>query len=317
MSAEPASLPPDVPAGLSLRGLGLLIRETYREWNADNAPQWGAALAFYTTFSIAPLLIIIIGFAGFIVGKAEVQGYILAEAHRTVGPESAAALQRLIDAGYQPRRGLTATFIGLGILVLGALRVFESLRLALNTLWGVRTQPGAGVGNSIRVRLLSFAMILGIGLLLMLSLLVSAGLAALTKFLHHTVPLPWAAFQMADFLISLLVVTLLFAAIYKFLPDVRIAWSDVWIGAGVTALLFTAGKLLLGLYLGRSTVGSAYGAAGSLVVILVWVYYSAQIFFVGAEFTKVYARRYGSAILPGQHAVALNHTPDNSVCGPG
>ncbi len=292
---------------LNPRGLWELLRETYREWNADNAPMLGAALAFYTTLSIAPLLIIIIGVVGIIVGKADVQSHILAEAREALGPESAAALQRLIETGYHPRRGLTATLIGLGLMVLGALRVFESLRNALNWVWGVRTDPAAGFFNAIRVRLLSFSMIMLAGLLLTLSLLASAALAAVSKIMDGAIPLPLGLYQMVDVLLSLALVTLLFALIYKFLPDVKISWSDVWMGSAVTALLFTVGKLLLGQYLGRSSVSSAYGAAGSLVVILLWVYYSAQIFFVGAEFTKVFARRYGSAITPGEYAVPLNH----------
>jgi membrane protein len=280
-----------------------LLKETISDWSQDKASRLAAALAYYTTFSIAPLLVIVIAIVGLIFGREAVQGQIEAQIQGMVGEDSAELIQEMIQGTNNPTSGTIATVIGLATLLFGATGVFAQLQDALNTIWEVEPKPGRGLMGIVIARFTSFTMVLGIGFLLMVSLVVSAGLAALTEFLQGNLSdIAWLA-QIVNFIISFGVITLLFAMIYKLLPDVKIAWSDVWIGAAVTALLFTLGKFLIGLYLGHSEVASSYGAAGALIVMLLWVYYSAQILFLGAEFTQVYAKRFGSRIVPAEHAV--------------
>jgi membrane protein len=275
-----------------------LLAETYRQWSRDNAPTLGAALAFYTTFSLAPLLIVAMAVAGFIFGRAEVQAEIFQRLQELVGPEGARAVKIMLSAAFRHGSGLTASVIGVGVLLYGATRTFVMLRQALNLMWGVKPPPRLDLGEVITGQLLSFAMVLGIGFLLVLSLVASAGLAAASRFLQDLLPVPVFFFQLADVIFSIALITLLIATIFKVLPEVHIAWSDVWVGAALTALLFTVGNVILGWYLAKSAVSSAYGAASSLAVLLLWVYYSAQILFLGAEFTQVYANRYGSKVQP-------------------
>jgi membrane protein len=215
-----------------------------------------------------------------------------------VGSEGGDAIQALISAANRPKTGAWATVIAVVTLFVGATGVFVQLQDALNSIWGVRRAPGRGVRNFIKDRLLSFALIVGIGFLLLVSLVLSAGLSALGKYMGGLLPVQETLWQGINFVVSFGVITLLFAMIFKLLPDVKIAWRDVWIGAMLTALLFNLGKFLLGLYLGRSSVTSAYGAAGSLVIVLLWVYYSAQILFFGAKFTQLYASQYSSHLEP-------------------
>jgi membrane protein len=276
-----------------------LLSETYREWNADNAPTLGAALAFYTAFSLAPLLIVIIVVAGFIIGQAEIQAEILRQVQEQVGPQGARAVKMMLHAAFRHGSGLP-TAIGIGVLLYGATRVFVVLRHALNLMWGVKRSPSLDLRELVTEQLLSFVMVLAVGLLLVLSMLFSTGLAAAGRFLGSVLPIPVGVFQAANFIFSICFITLLFTVIFKVLPDVKIAWSDVWIGAALTAALFTLGNFLLGWYLAKSSVSSAYGAASSLAVLLLWVYYCAQILFLGAEFTQVYANRYGSKVQPGR-----------------
>jgi membrane protein len=275
-----------------------LLSQTYKEWREDNAPTLGAALAFYTTFSMAPLLIIIIAIFGVILGRQTVQLEILRRAQELIGSQGADAVKMMLQAAYRPGAGLPATIIGTVVILVGATSALTMLKQALNLMWGARPHPRAPVWNLIKGRLLSFVMILVIGLLLVLSLFLSIVLSFLTGFLQNLVPVPVLLIDLADLVFSLLLITLLFAVVYKVLPDVDIAWSDVWVGSAITAILFTLGKFLFGMYLGRSTISSAYGAASSLAIILMWVYYSAQVFFIGAEFTQVYANRYGSRVKP-------------------
>lgn len=280
-----------------------LLKETISDWSQDKASRLAAALAYYTTFSIAPLLVIVIAIVGLVFGREAVQGQIEAQIQGLVGEDSAELIQEMIQGANDRTAGTIATIIGVATLLFGATGVFAQLQDALNTIWEVEPKPGRGLIGIIRTRFTSFTMVLGIGFLLMVSLVVSAGLAVLSEFLQGGLSeMAWLA-QIVHFIISFGVITLLFAMIYKLLPDVKIAWSDVWIGAAVTALLFTLGKFLIGLYLGHSGVASSYGAAGALIVILLWVYYSAQILFLGAEFTQVYAKRFGSRIVPAEHAV--------------
>jgi membrane protein len=222
-----------------------------------------------------------------------------------VGKTGAEAIQAMIASASQPKAGLIATVISIVTLLFGASGVFGALQDALNTIWEVTPKPGRGVLGAIRDRFVSFTMLLGVAFLLLVALVLSAGLAALGKFVGGLLPVPEVVLQLVNLIISFGVITLLFAMIYRILPDVEIRWSDVWIGAAVTALLFTIGKFALGLYLGKGSVGSAYGAAGSLLVVLLWVYYSAQILFFGAEFTQVYANTYGSRVVPSSNAVPL------------
>jgi membrane protein len=281
-----------------------LFKDAFDEWNADKAPRLAAALSYYTIFSIAPLLIVVIAVAGLAWGQDAVQGHIDEQIQGLVGHEGADVIQETLRNARRPQESMVATVIGLATLLLGAGGVFGQLQDALNTVWGVEAKP-RGILGTIRDRFFSFTMVVGAGFLLLVSLIISAGLAALNNFLVGLLPNAVFVLQIINFLVSFGIITLLFALIFKVLPDVEIQWSDVWIGAAFTAILFTIGKTLIGLYLGNSGVASTYGAAGSLVIVLLWVYYSAQILLFGAEFTQVYARRYGSQIRPADDAVAL------------
>jgi membrane protein len=282
-----------------------LFKQTFKEWSEDKAARLAAALAYYTIFAIAPLLVVIIGVVGLIFGRAAVQGEIVNRIGGIVGSQSAGLIQEMIAGASRPSAGIIATVIGLVTLLLGATGVFAQLQDALNTIWEVAPRPGRSIWAMLRDRGWTFAMVLGIGLIFMLSLVISAVLSALNGALRDVTSGVPAIWQIVNQVVSFGLVTLLFALIFKYLPDVRINWGDVWAGAAFTALLFTIGKYLLGLYLGRSSVSSAYGAAGSLVVILLWIYYSAQILFLGAEFTQVYARQRGTRILPARDAIPV------------
>ncbi|AEB08574.1 YihY/virulence factor BrkB family protein [Desulfobacca acetoxidans] len=276
-----------------------LLKETYQEWSTDNAPQLGAALAFYTIFSLAPILIIIMAVVGFFLGKESVQIYLMQELTGFVGLENAKNIMHIVQRSYKPGSGLTATITAISLMLLGSTTIFVTLKNALNTMWGVKYQP-AGLVNSIIDRLKSFFTVILVGLVLFLSMLISSVVAMADSFIGMYFPLPVILVQTLNTGLSLLLFTLMFALLFKVLPDVRLSWRAVGVGAGITALLFGLGKNLLGAYLARTSVSSAYGAAGSMVVLLLWVYYSAQIIFIGAEFTQVYARKFGMAIEPRQ-----------------
>ncbi|HEY9882794.1 MAG TPA: YihY/virulence factor BrkB family protein [Thermosynechococcaceae cyanobacterium] len=283
-----------------------LLKETFQEWQEDKAPRLAAALAYYTVFSLAPLLIIAIAVAGAVFGEDAAQGEIVGQIQGLVGREGAKVIEDAIENANKPESGGgIASLISIVVLLFGASGVFAQLQDALNTVWEVQPKPGRGIWSFIRQRFLSFSMVLGIGFLLMVSLIVSAVLSGLSTYMSHLIPGVDFIWEILNFVISFGVITLLFALIYKYLPDVKITWNDVLIGAVITALLFTIGKTVLGQYLGGGSFGSAYGAAGSLVIILAWVFYSAQILFFGAEFTQVYARRYGSQIVPDDHAESV------------
>jgi membrane protein len=273
----------------------------------QNMSRLGAALAFYTLFAIAPLFVIVLAIAGFWFGEEAARRELFTQVSGLVGSEGGEAIQALVSAAHKPKTGAWAAIIAVVTLFVGATGVFVELQDALNSGWGVRRVSGRGLRNFIKNRLLSFALIAGIGFLLLVSLILSAGLSALGSFMVGLLSAQETIWQAINFMVSFGVITLLFAMIFKVLPDVKIAWRDVWIGAIITALLFNFGKLLFGLYLGRSSVTSVYGAAGSLVVVLLWVYYSAQILFFGAKFTQVYSNRYGSHFepMPGAEAVSL------------
>ncbi len=278
-----------------------LIRETVTEWNRHNGSRLAAALAYYTVFSLAPLVVISIAIAGVVFGENAARGEVVRQVEGLIGRAGAETVQTIIQNTHEGSSNLFATLVGLITLIIGATAVFGQLQDALNLIWGVPQQPAghqrsrwSGVLNIIRRRFISFLMMLGTGFLLLVSLIASAGLALLGNFVENLVPGFGFLTQSLTFIISLGVVTLLLAVMYKVVPDAPVAWGDVSLGAALTALLFTFGKLVIGLYLGNSGVASPYGAAGSIIVILIWVYYSAQIIFLGAEFTQVYARRYGS-----------------------
>ena len=280
-----------------------LLVETYTKWTEDHAQSLGAALAFYTVFSLAPILLIVIAIAGSVFGQEAAEGQIIGQIQGLVGEDSARAIQGMLTYARRPTGNLLATGLAFITLLIGATTVFAQVQDSLNTIWRVKTKPGMGIIQILRNRFISFVAVLGSGFLLLVSLVLSAGLAAVGKTLEAFLPAPEFVLQTINFLLSFVVITLLFAMIYKLIPDVPNRWQDVWVGAGMTSLLFTIGKFLIGFYLGKSEVGLAYGAAGSLIVILLWVYYASQIFLFGAEFTAVYAASHGSQLTPPQNAM--------------
>jgi membrane protein len=276
------------------RAISALLKCAYLEWSKDRAPRMAAALAYYTIFSLAPLLIIAVAIAGLVFGMEAAQGGISGQIQGLVGRDGAKAIQAMIQSAHKPVHGVIGSMIGVFVLFLGASGVFSEMQDALDSIWHVSPDTKVGILSLVKERFLSFGMVLGIGFLLLVSLLFSALVAAVTKYLGGMLPIPAVLFESFDFLLSLLFITVLFAMMFKLLPSTKIAWSDVWIGAALTSLLFTAGKFVIGFYIGKSVSASAYGAAGSLVVIVAWIYYSALILYFGAEFTRVYARTHGS-----------------------
>ena len=288
----------------SIRTWWMLLRESFEKWSADKAPRLGAALSYYTVFSLVPLLVLAISIAGLVFGTEAAQQAIMAQIESLVGPQSAAAIKQMLEIAQRPSSGALASAIAVVTLLLGASGVFAQLQDALNTVWSVEPKAGRGLWGTIKDRLFSLMAVLGTGFLLLVSLVLSAALAAFGKMFQGRLPGHEGLLHLADLAISFGVITLLFAMMFKLLPDAKIAWRDVWIGAGLTSVLFTVGKFAIGMYLGKADVGSAYGAAGSLVILLVWVYYSSQILLYGAEFTSVYANRYGSRIVAVSNASA-------------
>ncbi len=272
-----------------------LIKTTVTAWSDDYAPSMGAALAFYTLFSIAPLLLIVLSITGFVFGAEAARGEIAGQLQNLMGEQSALTVQALLQNINKPSDGIVATIIGILLLLIGATSVFGELQSALDRIWRAPERPiASGIIAFLRSRLLSFGIIFGIGFILMVSLIFNAALSAVSQ---------WSSLQFKQWFIILngvnivfgfVMTTAMFALIYKYIPSVKIRWGEVWIGALITAILFTAGKFLIGLYMTTSAVASGFGAAGSVVALLVWVYYSAQIFLLGAEFTWAYSTIYGS-----------------------
>ncbi len=283
-----------------------LLKEAAEDWSHDRAPRLGAALAYYTVFSIVPLLVIIIAIIGLVFGREAAQSAIIEQIAALIGEQSARTIQDMIERADQPSSGILSTVIAVGTLLLGASGLFGQLQDALNTVWGIEPKEGRGIWGFIKDRFLSFVAVLGTGFLLLVSLVLSTALSAFGKWFSGLLPLPEFILQAFNFVLSFAVIAGLFALIFKVLPDAHVAWRDVWIGAAITSALFTVGKLAIGLYLGKSNVGSAYGAAGSLVIVLVWVYYSAQILLYGAEFTQVYANRRGERIVATKDATVAD-----------
>jgi membrane protein len=266
-----------------------------------------AALAYYTVFSLAPLLIIVIAIAGAVFGEQAAKGELVAQIQGLIGKDGAELIQTAIENASQldPTQGPIPTLINISLLLSGATVIFGQLQTSLNKIWNVEPKPGNGIIDFLRQRLLSFSMVLIIAFLLLVSLVISTLLVIFGNYLRDLIPGFTYLWQALNFLISFGIITLLFAMIFKILPDAKIAWKDVWMGAAITALLFEIGKFLLGFYLGHTSFASAYGAAGSLVIILTWVFYSAQILFLGAEFTQVYVRSYGQEIVPAEYAMRI------------
>jgi membrane protein len=273
-----------------------LIKHTFSDWSEDKAPRLGAALAFYAIFSIPPLIVLVVATVGFFY-KGDVTGAIQQQLSGLIGEDTA---RTMMEVRQQQRSegGFLSGFFGIGLLLLGASGVFGQLQDAMNTIWEVKPKADRGIMGMIKDRFLSFTMVLGVTFLLLVSLVVTAAVAAVSAWL----PGGSAPGHLLELSLSLIVVTLLFAMIFKFLPDVKIGWNDVWIGAAGTAVLFVIGKFLIGLYLGNASISSSYGAAGPVIVMIIWIYYSAQILFLGAEFTQVYANYYGSRVIPKEHA---------------
>lgn len=280
---------------MNVKRLGKMLKDAFAAWQEDYAPSMGAALSYYTMFSIAPLLLIVIAVAGLLFGEEAARGALVAQLQGLMGDEGARAIETLVKSVNKPTQGIVATVVGVGTLLLGATTVFGELQSDLDRIWRAPArEKSSGLWSLLRTRLLSFGMILGIAFLLMVSLVVSAAVSALGEL--------WAPFFGAweavahalNIAVGFGVTTVLFAMIYKFMPRADVGWHDVWVGSAVTAALFTIGRFLIGLYLGKSGVTSGFGAAGSLVLVMLWVYYSAQIFLLGAEFTWVYAHELGS-----------------------
>ncbi|MGA8028397.1 MAG: YihY/virulence factor BrkB family protein [Bryobacteraceae bacterium] len=277
--------------------LKALLSDSFDGWSKHNATRLGASLAFYTLLSLAPLLLVVVSIVGMVFGHTAAQRDIVQQVRILVGPAGANATKAFFEGSRNTTHGLIATVLGLITLLLSASGVLIELRDALNTIWEVPTPKTSGFGmitSFIKQRLFSFAIVLSIGFLLVVSLVVSAWIAALGAFSASFIPGEAVLFHVVNAVISFAVITGLFAAIFKIMPDVRIEWRDVILGGAVTSLLFTLGKLVLGIYLGRATFASTYGAAASIVVLIMWVYYSGQIFFLGAEITRTFANQYGS-----------------------
>lgn len=314
-----------LPAGMRRRiqPLGEVLRETVSNWLCHRSPVEGAALAFYTLFSLAPVLLVVVAVAGTIWGEEAVRGQIVREFEGLMGRDAAVTVQEALQSAAREGSGsgsgsdLLRNLVGIGTLLFGATAVFVQLQDSFNHAWEVAPKPGHLIQSFLWKRVVSFGMVVGIGFLLLVSLAVSAALAAFQAYLESRVasPLP-IVLQSVNFLFSFAVIAVLFALMFRFLPDARIAWRDVALGAVVTSLLFSIGKLLIGLYLGRTEIASAYGAAGSVVVILVWVYYSSLILLLGAEFTRVYSRRFRpTKVKPEPGAMRVPDPPSPGVAG--
>jgi membrane protein len=270
---------------MSTKDLISIVKATFAAWNRHEAPRLGAALAFYTILSLSPLVIIVVALAGLVFSRSTAQALILSQVQGMIGQDGGNAVESMLANVQKPAAGILGTIVGILSLLFGASGVFTELRSALNLIWEVKPEETSGVVALLRERFFSFGMVLSIGFLLLVSLVVSTVLAAIGKFFGGLLPIPSPALAILNFLLSYVGVAILFGLIFRFVPEAGIRWRNVWPGALVTAMFFTIGKTLIGLYLGKSSVGSAYGAAGSVIVVIVWVYYSAQIFFFGAEFT--------------------------------
>jgi membrane protein len=286
-----------------------LFKQTAEEWIGDKAPQLGAALAYYTVFSLAPLILILLAIVGLIFrhDPAGAWNRMVEQMSYFLDQSAIQVVRDIAQNASHPSKGIMATAVGIALALFGASGVFGQLQDALNTIWGVKAKPGRSFHEFLRARFLSFAMVAGVCFLLLVSLVVEAVLKAFSHTVTSSMPGGSTVALAVYFVFDFAVVGLLFAGIFKFLPDAKIQWRDVWMGAGLTALFFLIGKWALGLYLGSGAAASAYGAASSLITLLLWIYYSAQILLFGAEFTQVYSDRYGSHVVPAEYAVRVKH----------
>jgi membrane protein len=284
-----------------------LLKQTFSEWLEDKAPQLGAALAYYTVFSLAPLILVLLAIVGLLFRNDPGGAWnkITEQMSYFLDKSAVEVVQNIAQKAAQPNKSLLATIIGILLALFGASGVFGQLQDALNTIWGVRAKPGAGIWGFLRSRFLSFAMVGGVCFLLLVSLTLESVLRGFSHYIQGVLPGGIVIAIAVYWIFDLAVVILLFAIIFKFLPDAKIRWRDVWIGAAITAIFFAIGKWALGLYLGSGSAASAYGAASSLITLLLWVYYSSQILLFGAEFTQVYACRAGRGITPDEHATRI------------
>jgi membrane protein len=284
-----------------------LLKQTFSEWLEDKVPQLGAALAYYTVFSLAPLVLLLVAIVGFLFHNdpAGAWGKMTEQMSYFLDKSAIDVVQGIAQKASQPNKGFLATIIGILLALFGASGVFGQLQNALNTIWGVKAKPGTGIAGFIRSRFLSFAMVAGVCFLLLVSLVLESVLKSFSHYVQAMFPGGIVIALLVYSIFDLAVVVLLFASIFKFLPDVKIQWRDVWIGAVMTAIFFAIGKWALGLYLGSGAAASAYGAASSLITLLLWIYYSSQILLFGAEFTQVYAARAGRAFVPDKYAVRV------------
>jgi membrane protein len=284
-----------------------LLKESFAEWNRDKALRLAASLSFYTVLSLPSLLVIMLAVAAQVFGREAAQTRIADQLGALVGDEGRGAIEAMLTGERKPNSGVFASVLSGLLLLFGATGVFAELQDSLNIIWDVKSKPRGGLWGLIRTRFLSLNLVLAVGFLLIVSLVVSAALAALGELWGQRLQGLESVLKVLDFLLSFGALTGLFALLFRRLPDIRIPWRDVWLGAAVTSLLFTIGKVAIGVYLGRSAVGAAYGTAGPLVILLLWIYYSSLIFFFGAEFTQVYSRKHGSRI--GKRAEALAENP--------
>lgn len=297
----------NAPAAPRRRGPWALAKATVSSWSGDRAPKMAAALAYYSAFALAPLLLIAIAVAGLVFGADAARGAVVREVGGLVGPDGARAVEEILARAWRRREGALALGLGVAALLVAATGVFGELQDSLNTIWKVEKKPGRGLLGTLKDRFLSFTMVLGLGFLLLVSLVATAALQAFADFL--TGEAKTVLLQILNFLVSFGVIAGLFTALFKLLPDAETRWRDAAVGGAATALLFTAGKILIGLYLGRSATASSFGAAGSFVILLLWLNYSAQILFLGAEFTKQFADRRGRPPRPDPDAVPLGTSP--------
>ena len=287
---------------MSIQEFGVLVKQTFQSWNEDKAARLAAALSFYAVFSMAPVLVIALAVAGQVIDRAEVEAQALQQIKDLIGPQGASFIQTVLENVRKPTDSALASILGLVTLIFGAAGAFGQLQDALNTIWEVQARAGEGLGRLVRDKFLSFVMVVVTGFLLLISLISSTVISALGGPLSGFTSQSATVLQIINLVVSFGIIALTFAVILKVIPDVHLRWRDVWPGALMSALLFTVGKYAIGLYLAHSSISSSYGAAGSVIIILIWVYYSAQIFFVGAEFTKMYARKRGSPVRPTDRA---------------
>jgi membrane protein len=283
----------------------IVLKKTYASWDEDQAARLAASLALYTLLSLSPLLVIVVSIAGLVFGASAARQQISQQIEGVVGPRAGQAIQSLVAHAHAPSAGIISTIVGIAILLLGASGVFGELQSALNLIWRVKPKPNRGIRGVLLDRFFSFSMVMGVAFLLLVSLVISAALAAITGYLEHLIAVPFLWYCL-NWLVGLALSTLLFAITFKVVPDVSVGWRDILVGGFVTALAFSIGKALLAWYVGRSATTSPFGAAGSLVALIVWVYYSAQILFLGAEFARTYTIHTGSHIAPAPNAVPLS-----------